>query len=110
MATKAEIEKDLNKETKDLDRRYKKAQIKAAEAGLEATESFEGGLQAFISGRKGTVDKTTLERIARLLANEHNETFTKVTDDTDVTTLDDGIYMSEGKIIRMTGGVSKQIV
>ena len=67
-------------------------------------------MKAFISARKGTVDKTTLERIARLLANEHKETFTKVTEDTDVTTLDDGIYMSEGKIIRMTGGVSKQIV
>ena len=110
MATKAEIEKDLNKETKDLDRRYKKAQIKAAEAGLEATESFEGGMRAFISDRKGTVDKTTLERIARLLANEHKETFTKVTEDTDVTTLDNGIYMSEGKIIRMTDGVPTQIV
>jgi len=110
MATKAEIEKDLNKETKDLDRRYKKAQIAVAEKGLEATESFEGGLRAFLSDRKGTVDKTTLERIARLLANEHGETFTKVTDETDVTTLDDGIYMSEGKVIRITGGVPKQIV
>ena len=110
MATKAEIEKDLNKETKDLDRRYKKAQIKAAEAGLEATENFEGGMKAFISARKGTVDPVTLERIARLLANEHNEPFTKVTEETDVSGLEDGIYMSGSKIIRMTGGVSQQIV
>ena len=110
MATKAEIEKDLNKETKDLDRRYKKAQIAAAEAGLEQTESFEGGMKAFLSARKGAVAPNELEQIARLLANEHNENFTKVTDDTDLTTLDNGIYMSGSKIIRVTEGVSKQLV
>jgi hypothetical protein len=110
MATKAEIEKDLSKERDALDTKLKKLKIETGEKALEATESFEGGLRAFLSERKGTVDKTTLERIARLLANEHKETFTKVTEDTDITTLDDGIYMSEGKIIRMTDGVPTQIV
>jgi hypothetical protein len=110
MATKAEIEKDLNKETKDLDRRYKEAQIKAAESGLEATESFEGGMKAFLTLRKGAVAANELEQMARLLANEHKEPFTKVTEDTDVTTLDDGIYMSGTKIIRLTDGVPKQLV
>ena len=110
MATKAEIEKDLNKETKDLDRKYKKAQIRAAEAGLEGTESFEGGMKAFISARKGKIDKTTLERIARLLANEHGETFTLVEEDTDVTNLDDGIYMSGDKLVRVTDGTRTQII
>ena len=108
MATKAEIEKDLNKETKDLDRRYKKAQIKAAEAGLEQTESFEGGMKAFLSARKGAVAANELAQMARLLANEHNETFKKVTGDEEVTV--DGIYMKDGNLFRVTAGVSEQIV
>ena len=110
MATKAEIEKDLSKEKDALDTKYKKAQIKAAEAGLEATESFEGGMKAFLTLRKGAVAANELEQMARLLANEHKEPFTKVTEETDVSGLKDGIYMSGSKIIRITGGVSKQIV
>ena len=85
-------------------------QITDAEQKIAESASFEGGLRKFISDRKGTVDKTTLERIARLLAGEHNETFTMVEEDTDVTNLDNGIYMSGGKIIRVTDGVPQQIV
>ena len=110
MATKAEIEKDLSKETDALKTRLTELQIEGAEQALKASESFEGGLSKFISDRKGKVDKVTLERISRLLAKEHGEPFTKVTEETDVTKLDDGIYMSEGKIIRVTEGVPQQLV
>jgi len=107
MATKAEIEKDLNKETKDLDRRYKKAQIAVAEEGLKQTQSFEGGLRSFISDRKGTVDPITLERISRLLADEHGETFTKIEEGT--VPSGDGIYMIDSGVYRVTDGNAKQI-
>ena len=110
MATKAEIEKDLSKETDALKTRLTELQIEGAENALKQSASFEGCLSKFISDRKGKVDKVTLERISRLLANEHKEPFTKVTEETDVSGLKDGIYMSGSKIIRMTGGVSKQIV
>ena len=110
MATKAEIEKDLSAETDALAKKLTLAKIKSAEAGLEQTESFEGGMKAFLTLRKGAVAANELEQMARLLANEHNESFTKVTDDTDLTLLDNGIYMSGNKIIRITEGVPKQLV
>ena len=110
MATKAEIEKDLSAETDALAKKLTLAKIKSAEAGLEQTESFEGGMKAFLTLRKGAVAANELEQMARLLANEHNESFTKVTEDTDITTLDNGIYMSGTKIIRLTDGVPKQLV
>ena len=110
MATKAEIEKDLSKEKDALKTRLTELQIEGAENALKQSASFEGGLSKFISDRKGKIDKVTLERISRLLAKEHNEPFTKVTEDTDITTLDNGIYMSEGKIIRVTEGVPQQLV
>ena len=110
MATKAEIEKDLSAETDALAKKLTLAKIKQAEAGLEYTESFEGGMKAFLANRKGAVAANELEQYARLLANEHKEPFTKVTEDTDLTTLDNGIYMSGTKIIRLTDGVPKQLV
>ena len=110
MSTKAEIEKDVSAETDALAKKLTLAKIKSAEAGLEATESFEGGMKAFLTLRKGAVAANELEQMARILANEHNEPFTKVTEDTDITTLDNGIYMSGTKIIRLTDGVPKQLV
>ena len=110
MSAKAEIEKDLSKETDALKTRGLELQILNAENTLKQTASFEGGMRKFLNERKGKVDKGTLERISRLLAQEHGETFTKVTEDTDITSLGNGIYMSEGKIIRVTEGVPQQIV
>ena len=107
MSVKAAITKDLeDPQVKKL----RALQITDAEQKIAESASFEGGLRKFISDRKGTVDKTTLERIARLLAIEHKEPFTLVEEDTDVTNLDNGIYMSGGKIIRVTEGVPQQIV
>jgi hypothetical protein len=108
MATKAEIEKDLSKEKDALDTRLKTLQIEGAEEALKATQSFEGAMSKFISERKGKVDKVTLERISRLFAKEHEEPFKKVTGDEEVTT--DGIYMKDGNLYRVTGGVSQQLV
>ena len=110
MSTKAEIEKDVSAETDALAKKLTLAKIKSAEAGLEQTERFEGGMKAFLTLRKGAVAANELEQMARILANEHNEPFTKVTEDTDLTTLDNGIYMSGTKIIRLTDGVPKQLV
>jgi hypothetical protein len=107
MSVKAAITKDLeDPQVKKL----RALQITDAEQKIAESASFEGGLSKFISDRKGKVDKVTLERIARLLANEHKEPFTLVEEDTDVTNLDNGIYMSGGKIIRVTEGVPQQIV
>jgi len=108
MATKAEIEKDLTKETDALKTRLTELQIEGAEQTLKQSASFEGGLSKFISDRKGKVDKVTLERISRLLAKEHKEPFKKVTGDEQITV--NGIYMKDGSIFRVTEGVSERIV
>ena len=107
MSTKAEIEKDLSKETDALKTRLTELQIEGAENALKQSASFEGGLSKFISDRKGKVDKDTLERISRLLADQHNELFVKTEEGT--VPSGDGIYMIGDGIYRVTGGVEKQI-
>ena len=107
MSAKAEIEKDLSKETDALKTRGLELQILNAENTLAESSSFEGGLRKFINERKGKVDKVTLERISRLLANEHNEPFIKTEEGTVAS--GDGIYMIDGGIFRVTDGVEKQL-
>ena len=106
MATKAEIEKDLNKETKALDREYKQAQIDVAKQKLGT--NFEDDMRVLISSRKEKVNKNQLEQFARLTADKYGETFTKVEGESDMG--GDGIYMVEDTIIRVTDGVPKRIV
>ena len=107
MAAKAEIEKDLSKETDALKTRLTELQIEGAEQTLKASKSVEGGLRKFLSDRKGKVDKDTLERISRLLADEHGETFVKTEEGT--VPSGDGIYMIGDGIYRVTDSVPKQI-
>jgi hypothetical protein len=106
MSVKAAITKDLeDPQVKKL----RALQITDAEQKIAESASFEGGLSKFISDRKGKVDKITLERIARLLANEHKEPFTLV-DETTVIGKEPGIYMSGGDIFRVDeNGQAKQI-
>jgi len=108
MAAKAEIEKDLNKETKDLDRKYKQSQIDLAEQKLGS--GFEDDLRVLIAGSKDKVGKKQLERFARLTADKYGDTFT-VVEDASVIADKPGVYMLEDKIFRVDeNGVSKQIV
>ena len=107
MATKAEIEKDLSKETDALKTKLTKLQIKGAENTLAESASFEGALGKFLSDRKGAVDKATLERISRLFADAHGETFTVIEKGTEPT--GDGLYMIDSGIYRVTEGNAKQI-
>jgi hypothetical protein len=107
MATKAEIEKDLSKETDALKTKLTKLQIKGAENTLAESASFEGALGKFLSDRKGAVDKATLERISRLFADAHGETFTVIEEGTEPT--GDGLYMIDSGIYRVTEGNAKQI-
>ena len=107
MATKAEIEKDLSKERDALKTTLTKLQIKGAENTLKESESFEGALGKFLSDRKGAVDKATLERISRLFADAHGETFTVIEEGTEPT--GDGLYMIDSGIYRVTDGNAKQI-
>jgi len=109
MATKAEIEKDLSKETDALKTKALELQIQGAEQTLAESASFEGGLRKFISDRKGTVDKVTLERFARLLADEHGDAFTVIEDVTKIPAGGSGIYMSGSDIYRVTDGNAKQV-
>ena len=105
MATKAEIEKDLE------DPQVKKLRALQIEKGeQELGEGFETDIRNLLLSRKDKVNKKTLEQYARLTADKYGEPFTQVTDDTDLTTLDNGIYMSEDRIIRVTDGVPKRIV
>ena len=105
---KAEIEKDLNKETKDLDRKYKQSQIDLAEQKLGS--GFEDDLRVLIAGSKDKVNKKQLERFARLTADKYGDTFTLVEDAT-VIGNEPGVYMVEDKIFRVDeNGQAKQIV
>ena len=107
MSAKAEIEKDLSKETDALKTKLTKLQIKGAENTLAESASFEGALGKFLSDRKGAVDKATLERISRLFADAHGETFTVIEEGTEPT--GDGLYMIDSGIYRVTEGNAKQI-
>jgi len=108
MATKAEIEKDLTKETDALKTRSLELQIENAENTLAASQSFEGGLSEWLSSRKGVVAANELEQFSRLLARKHKEPFKKVTGDEQITV--NGIYMKDGNLFRVTEGVSEQLV
>jgi len=114
MATKAEIEKDLEDPS-----------IKALR--LEQLKELRGGFEkdigAFILSAKGTkVKPDALERYARIKANEYGIDFTKITDETVTNAAgtteeekiqnvvgDDGIYMIGDAIIKVTGGIPKHI-
>ena len=115
MATKAEIEKDLEDPS-----------IKALR--LEQLKELRGGFSKdigdFILSAKGTkVKPKALERYARSKADEHGLKFTVVTDedlagvgadaslDTIIQTAvkDDGVYMIGDAIVQVTDGVPKQI-
>ena len=114
MATKAEIEKDLEDPS-----------IKALR--LEQLKELRGGFEKdvgdFILSAKGTkVKPDALERYARIKANEYGIDFTKITDETVTNAAgtteeekiqnvvgDDGIYMIGDAIIKVTGGIPKHI-
>ena len=114
MATKAEIEKDLEDPS-----------IKALR--LEQLKELRGGFEkdigAFILSAKGTkVKPDALERYARIKANEYGIDFTKITDETVTNAAgateeekiqnvvgDDGVYMIGDAIIKVTGGIPKHI-
>ena len=109
MATKAEIEKDLTKETDALKTKALELQIANAENTLEASQSFEGGLAEFLSSRKGEVAKNELTQMARLLANKHGDSFTVIEDLTKIPAGDNGIYMMGSEIFRVTDGDAQQL-
>ena len=103
--TKGEIEKDLE------DPQVKKLRALQIEKGeQELGENFETDMRNLLLSRKDKVNKDTLKRYARLTADKYGEPFTEVTEETDLSTLDNGIYMSDDKIIRVTDGVPKRIV
>ena len=108
MAAKAEIQKDMEKETKALDREYKQSQIDVAKQKLGV--NFEDDLRALVASRKEKVGKKQLERFARLTADKYGDTFTLVEDAT-VIGNEPGVYMVEDKIFRVDeNGQAKQIV
>ena len=115
MATKAEIEKDLEDPSIKA---LRLEQLKALRG------SFAKSIGDFVLSAKGTkVKPKALERYARAKADEHGLDFTVVTDediagvgaDADLETIiqtavkDDGVYMIGDAIIQVTGGVPKQI-
>ena len=103
MATKAEIEKDLE------DPQVKKLRALQIEKGeQELGENFETDMRNLLLSRKDKVNKDTLKRYARLTADKYGENFTKVEGEGDMS--GDGIYMVEDTIIRVTDGVPKRIV
>ena len=115
MATKAEIEKDLEDPS-----------IKALR--LEQLKELRGGFAKdmgdfILSARGAKVKPRALERVARARAQEHGLDFTVVTDediagvgaDADLETIiqsavkGDGVYMIGDAIIQVTDGVPKQV-
>ena len=120
MATKAEIEKDLNEETDALAKKLTLTKIKQGESSLE--EGFEIDIRNLLLTSRTAQSKKTLERYARLSANKYGLDFTKVADDTvrnaageteeekiQSVVGDDGIYMIGDAIIKVTGGVPIQV-
>ena len=108
MAAKAEIQKDLEKETKAQDRKLKGLQIEVAQQKLGT--NFEDDLRVLIAGSKDKVNKKQLERFARLTADKYGDSFT-VVEDASVIADKPGVYMLEDKIFRVDEeGNSKQIV
>ena len=108
MAAKAEIQKDLEKETKALDREYKQAQIDVAKQKLGT--NFEDDMRVLIAGSKDKVSKKQLERFARLTADKYGDDFT-VVEDASVIADKPGLYMVEDKIFRVDKeGKSQRII
>ena len=108
MAAKAEIQKDLEKETKALDREYKQAQIDVAKQKLGT--NFEDDMRVLIAGSKDKVSKKQLERFARLTADKYGDEFT-VVEDASVIADKPGLYMVEDKIFRVDKeGKSQRII
>ena len=106
MATKAEIEKDLSKETDALAKEKTIKQIAALDRQLE--QGFETDIRNLLLTARTPPNKTQLEQYARLTADKYGETFTKVEGEGDIK--GDGIYMVEGTLIRVKDGKPKRIV
>ena len=103
MAVKAAIQKDLE------DPQVKKLRALEIETKEKLLgENFETDIRNLLLSRKDKVNKSTLERYARLTADKYGENFTKVEGEGDMS--GDGIYMVEDTIIRVTDGVPKRIV
>ena len=108
MAAKAEIQKDLEKETKAQDRKLKGLQIEVAQQKLGT--NFEDDLRVLIAGSKDKVNKKQLERFARLTADKYGDSFT-VVEDASVIADKPGLYMVEDKIFRVDKeGKSQRII
>jgi outer membrane protein W len=102
MATKAEIEKDLEDPSIKA---LRLEQLKAARG------SFESDLGNFILSAKGAkVKPKALEQFARIKAKEHGETFTVVDEGTTIPEDGSGYYMIENKIFRVVDGAPQQVV
>ena len=103
MATKAEIEKDLEDPT-----------IKALR--MEQYKQLKGGFEAdigdfILSAKGGKVKKEALEQFARVKAKEHGETFTVVDEGTTIPAEGgSGYYMIEDKIFKVVDGTPQQVV
>jgi len=104
MTVKAAIEKDLE------DPQVKKLRALQIEKGeLDLEQGFETDIRNLLLSRKDKVNKSTLERYARLTADKYGEPFT-VVDETTVIGKEPGIYMVEDKIFRVDeNGQAKQI-
>ena len=111
MATKAEIEKDLE------DPQVKKLRALQIEKGeLDLEQGFEKDMRDLFLSRKDSPDKKTVERYARYTADKHGHKFTKITADqlknaageTEEEKIvnvvgADGVYLVGDAIIKVTG-------
>ena len=118
MATKAEIEKDLSKETDALAKEKTVKQIEVLDRQLE--QGFEKDMRDLFLSRKDSPDKKTVERYARYTADKHGHKFIKITADqlknaageTEEEKIvnvvgADGVYLVGDAIIKVTDGVPK---
>ena len=115
MATKAEIEKDLeDPQVKKL----RELQIEKGELDLE--QGFEVDMRNLFTQSRTAPDRKTVERYARYTADKHGHDFTKITTEqlknaageTEEEKIqnvvgDDGVYLIGDAIIKVTGGVPK---
>jgi len=123
MATKAEIEKDLNAETEALAKRLTMTKIRQGERALES--GVAGKLLTYMAAKKGKVKGDELVDFVRLSANEEGKNFTMVTDDQvqavpgwenksaeeviSFIAKDDGVYMMGDTVIEIEGGKPTRI-
>ena len=106
MSVKAAIQKDLEDPQVA---KLRGLQITDAEEKLAASASFEGGLEEFLTSRKGKVGKAELIQMARLLANKHGDSFTVIEDVTAIPEGGNGIYVSGSDIYRVIDGNAQQL-